>query len=453
MLMKNYIYLLSIILTLSIFSCKKNSEKVTTNPNAKLSFSESVITFDTIFSSIGTITQRLWVYNKNSHALIINSIQLAKLSTSSYSFIINGQENYQLSNYEIFGKDSLLVLIKIVINPQNKSLPYLVEDSLVFTTNGNIQDVNLTAYGQDANFLTNTTLTCNTIWTNTKPYVINGNVTVPAGCTLTVSIGTRVRFHKNATLTVAGTVITQGTKDSVVTFHHDNLSQYYNDIAGQWGGIIFQSGSKNNYFLYTEVKNATTAISMNTEPDADTIAELKIENSVVKNCSKNCITATATDFYAVNSLLNNCIGYLFNASSGGNYYFDFCTLSNYSYDFFRASPILRLSNHDSIFASPIVSKLRNTILWGDMTEEVQLNNDGTSGFSFSAGYSILKSSLTITNNSSLFNQNPLFTDEYGKKFTLKTGSPAIATGITIPAITIDLLGKIRAVSPNRGCYE
>ena len=195
MLMKNYIYILSILLTLSIFSCKKNSEKVTTNPDAKLSFSESVITFDTIFTSIGSITQRLWVYNKNSHALIINSIQVAKLSTSSYSFIINGQENYQLSNYEIFGKDSLLVLIKIVINPQNKSLPYLVEDSLVFTTNGNVQDVDLTAYGQDANFLTNTIVTCNTIWTNTKPYVINGNVTVPAGCTLTVGIGTRVRFH------------------------------------------------------------------------------------------------------------------------------------------------------------------------------------------------------------------------------------------------------------------
>jgi hypothetical protein len=454
--MKNYIYIFSLLLLISFFSCKRTSEKITTNPNAKLSFSQTVITFDTIFTSIGTITQRLWVYNKNSHALSISSIRLGKLSTSSYSFIINGQENYELSNYEIFGKDSLLVLIKVLINPQNKSLPYLVEDSLEFTTNGNVQDVDLTAYGQDAIFLTNTTVACNTTWTNIKPYVINGNVTVPAGCTLTVDLGTRIRFHKNATLTVAGTLIAQGNKDSIVTFRHDNLSSYYDDIAGQWGGLIFKSGSKNNHLLYTEIKNATTGISMYPEPDGDTIAELKIENSIVKNCSKNLITVMATDFYAVNSLLNNCVGYIFNASSGGNYYFDFCTLTNYSYDFFREASILRLSNQDSTISTPIVAKLRNTILWGDMVDEITLNNDGVDGFTFSADYSILKSSLTITNNNSLFNQDPLFTDEYNKKFTLKAGppaSPAINAGIPLPSITTDLVGAARGANPNMGCYE
>ena len=171
--MKNYSYIFSLLLLISFFSCKRTSEKITTNPDAKLSFSQTAITFDTIFTSIGTITQRLWVYNNNSHALSISSIRLGKLSASSYSFIINGQEGYEFSNYEIFGKDSLLVLITVFINPQNKSLPYLVEDSLEFTSNGNVQDVDLTAYGQDANFLTNTTVPCNAAWTNIKPYVIN----------------------------------------------------------------------------------------------------------------------------------------------------------------------------------------------------------------------------------------------------------------------------------------
>ena len=450
--MKKYSYIFSILLVFVFFSCKKNSEKLTTDPQAKLTFSQSQISFDTIFSSIGSITQRLWVYNKNSHAVIISDIRLAK-SNSPYTFIINGQEIHEYSNYELFGNDSLLVLVKVLIDPENKSLPYLVEDSLEFVTNGNVQDVDLLAYGQDATFLNNTTIACGTTWTNTKPYVISGNVTVSAGCTLTIDIGTRIRFHKNATLTVAGTLIAQGAKDSIITFHHDNLSQYYNDIPGQWGGIIFNSGSKNNYLLYTEIKNATTGIVMNTEADADTIAELKIENSVLHNCSKDGIDATATDFYAVNSLFNNCVGYLFKSSSGGNYYFDFCTLANYSYDFFRESPILRLSNQDASLANSLSSRLRNTILWGDMNDEVELNNDGSDGFVFSADYSILKSKLTITNNNSLFNQDPLFTDEYGKKFTLKTGSPAIGSGVTISGITIDLVGTARSATPNRGCYE
>ncbi len=453
--MKYFVYLISIFLSLFFFSCKRKSEKITHDPQAKLSFSQSVLVFDTIFSSVGSITQRLWVYNDNSHALKISNIRLARLYNSSYTITINGQEELETSDYEIFGKDSLLILVKVLINPKNLSLPYLVSDSIVFTTNGNIQDVDLIAYGQDANFYTNTTVACNTTWTNIKPYVLSGNVTVPIGCTLTIDKGTRVRFHQGAKLIVEGTLITQGAKDSIVTFRHDNLSSYYNDVPGQWGGILFKSTSTNNIISYTEIKNATSGITMKEVVDGDTIPELILENSVLKNCSKNGITTTATDFYAVNSLLDNCVDYVFNASSGGNYYFDFCTLANYSYDFFRDSSIARFSNQDAGLSNPLLTRFRTSILWGDKTDEVVLNDNGTSGFTVTANYSIVKSNslgTTIISNNS-FNQDPLFTNESNKNFTLQTSSPAINTGIALPSIPLDLIGFTRDANPDKGCYE
>jgi hypothetical protein len=453
---KYIVCLLSLLFTLLLFSCKRNSDKITTDPSAKLSFSETEIIFDTIFSSVGSVTRRLWVYNENSHALKISTIQLGKLYSSSYTLILDGEERHELNDYEIKGKDSMLVMVKVLINPHNQSLPYLVEDSIVFTTNGNVQDVDLMAYGQDAFFLSNTTVGCADVWTNTKPYVIYGNVIVPAGCTLTIDEGTRVRFHQDATLTVAGTLITQGTKDSIVTFSHDNLSNYYAEIPGQWGGIIFKKNSTNNYLLYTEIKNAVHGIRISTSSDADTIAELKIENTVVKNCSKNGIDAINSDVYAINSLISNCAGYLFHSASGGNYYFDFCTFANYSYDFFRNAPDFRLSNRDITGANPLFARLRNTIIWGDKADEIELNDNGVSGFIFNADYSILRTSFTSSNISginTLFNQDPLFADEYNKKFNLQSSSPAVDSGITLPLITDDLPGKTRDANPDLGCYE
>lgn len=447
-----YVYITGLFLLASIFSCKRKSDELTNDPQAKLSFSQQQITFDTIFSSIGSVTKRLWVYNDNKHAVNISNIQLARLNNSSYKLIINGQETLQSSDYKLSGKDSMLLLVKVLIDPQNQSLPYLVDDSIVFTTNGNIQDVDLLAYGQDAFFYTNTTVACNTLWTNTKPYVLTGNIIVPAGCTLTIDKGCRLRFHKDATLTVAGTLITQGVKDSLITFKQDNLTLFYDELAGQWGGIIFKTGSKNNSFSFTEIKNSTNAVTLEAEADADTIPELKIENCILKNCAANIITATNSDLYAVNSLIGNATGYVCSITGGGNYYFDFCTFENYSYDFFRNTTSFRFSNKDDSGNNDLKSRFQNSIVWGDKTEEFELVKDNSKAFDLSADYSILRTVQIIAGTNTL-NTDPLFQNSYIKDFTLKATSPAINSALVIPTITIDLKGKTRDATPDRGCYE
>ncbi|HZX62121.1 MAG TPA: hypothetical protein VFE66_02830, partial [Bacteroidales bacterium] len=55
-----------IILTLiTVFSCKKK-DKIDSNPALKLTFSSDTVFFDTVFTTVGSVTQRLMVHNYNA---------------------------------------------------------------------------------------------------------------------------------------------------------------------------------------------------------------------------------------------------------------------------------------------------------------------------------------------------------------------------------------------------
>ncbi|MFM7054488.1 MAG: hypothetical protein ACKOX7_07090, partial [Bacteroidota bacterium] len=56
-------------------SCKKDD--ILTDPSAKLEFSLDTVMFDTIFTSLGSTTQSLVIYNRNSRPLNISSVRLA----------------------------------------------------------------------------------------------------------------------------------------------------------------------------------------------------------------------------------------------------------------------------------------------------------------------------------------------------------------------------------------
>lgn len=45
--------------------------------------------------------------------------------------------------------DSLFVFVQVTVDPTGSTSPLLIKDSVIFETNGNIQDVKLTAIGQD----------------------------------------------------------------------------------------------------------------------------------------------------------------------------------------------------------------------------------------------------------------------------------------------------------------
>ena len=69
-----YIVIFSILLIIS-YSCEK--EEFNTSINANLAFSTDTILFDTIFTTIGSSTQRFKVRNPYNENIKISSISLA----------------------------------------------------------------------------------------------------------------------------------------------------------------------------------------------------------------------------------------------------------------------------------------------------------------------------------------------------------------------------------------
>jgi len=81
------------------FSCIPDEEKFTNNPDVRLRFSADTLLFDTVFTSIGSITKRLRVFNDDHHAVIISEILLGT-SDSPYTVTVNGFEG---NSFILFG--------------------------------------------------------------------------------------------------------------------------------------------------------------------------------------------------------------------------------------------------------------------------------------------------------------------------------------------------------------
>ena len=181
-------------------SCKKNS--FATSPDALLFTSTDTLHFDTIFTGTGSITQSFKIFNLNDEKLLINNILLAGGYNSSFKINVDGSPGINFPNIEIAPNDSIYVFVAANINHNAINIPFLVQDSLQINYNGNVQWVHLDAYGQNAHFLRNASVTKDTSWNNDIPVVILGPLTVDQDKTLSVAKGVHVYCHSDAKIIV-----------------------------------------------------------------------------------------------------------------------------------------------------------------------------------------------------------------------------------------------------------
>jgi len=80
-------------------------------------------------------------------------------------------------------------------------------------------------------------------WQDNKDYYITGDLTIPAGKSLTIKQGIRVFFAEKANLFVYGKLIVQGTKENPVLFSAINQEK-------PWGGVIVKSEDQISTFNY-----------------------------------------------------------------------------------------------------------------------------------------------------------------------------------------------------------
>src|ERR1043165_4729544 len=152
MLMKN-LAIVSISILILFYSCKKDS--FITSSDAQVRISTDELKFDTVFTTTGSITQTFKIINENDQKLRLSSIKLMGGNNSYYKINADGIIGPQISNIEINANDSVYVFVSVSINQNSSNLPFIVKDSIQVNYNGNMKQVALEAWGQNAHFFRN----------------------------------------------------------------------------------------------------------------------------------------------------------------------------------------------------------------------------------------------------------------------------------------------------------
>jgi hypothetical protein len=464
----NILILISITFTTSIFfSCKKDN--FYTGNDLKLRFSSDTIHFDTVFTTIGSATKYLIVYNPIKKPIKISSIRLAKGSQSFFRLNINGISTRELKNIELEPEDSIFIFVEVKIDPTNQNNPVVVQDSIEFLVNNNLQDVDLIAYGQDVHLINAKIIDENTTWIADKPYLIYNSMLVDSNVTLTIEAGTKLYFHHRSRMYIKGTLIANGTLEQPIIFRGDRLEEWYQNIPGQWDGIYFVMGSKDNIMNYCEIRNAIIGIQVDTLASL-TQPTLTISNSKILNMNVAGIFAQGSTIKAWNCIIANCRQFAIALTIGGAYEFYHCTIYNNWFYTNRQTPSVIINNYyQDIYGNMQVRPLEraffgNCIIYGNKENEIIIDkypNSPIFNFEFNTSLIKISNDVNTTNPNNWINiyknELPGLKNPSKEDFSLDSSSFCINKGnLNIGLLyPLDFKGNSRIddSKPDLGAFE
>ena len=483
---------------LLLASCDDEAE-FTTDSDAKLEFSLDTLRFDTVFSQLGSATRSFKIYNRNDRSVRISSIYLESGNSGRWRLNVDGIPGNVQEEVEVLANDSIYLFAEVTIDP-NQPLsvsPFVVEDRIVFETNGNTQYVNLEAWGQNANYFPSrfnkgvvVRLTCDNgqvVWDDPKPYVIYGAIFIDS-CELVIPAGAKIYVHGGVAqndifggIYNDGILLTQsggririlGTKENPVVIQGDRLEDSFQEEAGQWNGIVLGRGSRGNVLEYTTVKNARFGVLV------DSTAELTARNSQFYNTLSSGLIGFHSRITAENCLVYNNGGTSVLLVLGGDYNFTYCTFASYGVN----ASALGLSNffcYDENCQQSATYRLNarfvNSIIFGSQNDELEFSDfaEGKDAAQFNIQFEdcIVRVQDLLTFNDGQYanfigeqcdpcingkRDDKLFINPNEGDFHLDSLSIAIekAKPVNFPrVIAIDLEGKARdSEKPDLGCYE
>ena len=469
-----------LIITFAVLSSCKKDNYADSNKD-KINFSTDTLFFDTVFTTIGSSTRKFKIKNPHKKSIIISSLEIAGGDNSSFRINVDGVPGHTFNNIEIRAKDSIWVFAEVTVDPSPGNLPFIVKDSIIFTTNGNIQEVKLIAFGQNAiyhrpaNGQTSFVLNCSEVWTSDTPHVIYGVAVIDSMCNLTIEAGTQVHFHNNGALLAYynGSLRIKGTAEKPVILQGDRLEPWYEDVPGQWLGVYLFPLSFDNSIEWAIIKNARIGIQCDTINSIQSSnPTLTLKNTVIKNCSSIGISGRGADILAYNTLVSNCGEYCGSFTLGGKYNFYHCTFGSYNSSNSDKPAILLNNWYKSPNQSIIVRDLSeanffNSIIYGNKNNEILLSEEPGGDFNFLFKDCLIKVDNNETESSlpefvnCIVNQTPDFENVLKNDFHLKDNSNAINRGdINIVNSFISSLGKdldnsLRTIDgqPDLGVYE
>lgn len=483
-----------------ISGCEVETEFVTGDA-VQLRFSTDTVAFDTVFTSIGSATQVMKVYNDGSEPVMIDRIRVAGQTGVDFIFNVDGFQGPEATDVVIWGEDSIFVFVEVTVDPTapEEVSPFIAEDNLIFET-GNVQEeVLLLAFGQNALYLPDPStrdnrgrffgINCNNgtfVLPVDLPTVIYGSMFIDS-CIVQALAGTRIYFHGGVQRNDAvggngffndGFIFTQpngslqllGTREAPVILATDRLEERFQDDPAKYRGLILGPGSKDNILQHAQILNAITGITI------DSVAEVSIDNSIIAYSGGPAISAYQSEVTVNNSVFHSNFGNAVQFVKGGTLNMDHTTIANYGVD---ASGLV-LTNFDcdesgnNCVAAAMRARIRNSIVSGSRGSELiflDIFEDSEPG-AFDVR---IDNSVVRTNQEFLDSQEGLFADFYGDicrgcynlefsdelflnldedDYQLDSLSVARDLATFLPALPTDLLGVDRDTDqPDAGAYE
>jgi hypothetical protein len=504
--MRSYLFvILTILLIVLGSSCRKDFEYAPSAGN--LEFSKDTVFLDTIFSTIGSSTRTLKVYNRTRDDVEIPTIRLSQGQNSKYRLNVDGEAGKEFSNIPILAKDSIFIFIETTFEVSEISEnEFLYTDVIQFDNSEDLQEVQLVTLVKDAVFLypkklangTNETIQigldesgneiraegfeledAQLIFTNQKPYVVYGYAAIPDGKQLIIEAGTRVHFHKDsgifintkASIQVNGALSEdQELLENEVIFSGDRLENALSDLTGQWGTIWISSGSTNNTINHLTIKNATVGLLVEGD-DFLQSPTLNIKNSQIYNSASVNLWGRKAFINAQNVVLGSSGNSSLHLNLGGKYSFVHCTIANYWSNGFRGGVALEIDNFIEQLGYDLEkAEFINCIIDGNNALELVLRANDINAFQYTLTNCLLKfrdtskqfedNQLYNFENLSFYEQVFLnepanFLNAFENDFRISSPSAAqeranIEASLSIP---IDILGFDRTISPAIGAYQ
>ncbi len=356
------------------------------NPvSGRIDFSADTISFDTVFSGVGSATREFRAINRGKEPVLIDRIWLAGGEASPFRLNINGVASTEAGRLLLAQGDSLFVFVEVTIDPTGEDSPVAVTDSVVFLSGSYLSRVILEAWGQDI-WLVEDSVDISVTWSEGRPYVVRGTLFIDTAAVLTMEPGTRVFFHYDAGMTVAGTLLAQGSADKPVLMATDRIEKEYTDVPGRWKGILFLDCSRGSRLQFTEVRNAAEAVRI--EGREGSLPDVALDGAMLLHNSVASLVARHADVSAVNSLLAHTGFSTVSLAGGGNCSFVHCTVVNRWEYGYRTEPAMFIGKGDGTL--PVVTVL-NSVISGTLNSEITIDASATEAAgSFRADSSLIR---------------------------------------------------------------
>jgi hypothetical protein len=498
--MKRYLpFLFFIPFAALLYSCGPE-EVFLTDPAARLAFSLDTLRFDTVFTQLGSATRQFKVYNRNDQPVRISQIQILGSSKVKFRMNVDGIPGNDIRDVEIGANDSIYVFAEVTIDPNQpvSVSPFIVEDKIVFETNGNLQEVRLEAWGQNANYFPSrfnrgvpVVLSCRNgeiTWNDPKPYVIYGVVFIDS-CTVNIPAGTRIYVHggiaRNDLFGVFndgmlytlpnGRIRITGTREKPVIVQGVRLEAPFQDEPGQWAGIVLGKRSKGNVVENAHIRGSIFGIY------ADSASDLTLRNTRIYHTSSSALVGVRSRITAENCLMYKNLSNSVVLSHGGDYSFSYSTICSYGVNAAALSASNYLCYDDPLLCRSrsdyrLNASFRNCIFFGSQKDQIRLADvsGGTPASMFNLSFQncVVRVDGLLTEQNKRYAQffetycsdcvngkatDRLFIDPSKDNFYLDSLSIALDKGKPIASpqpVLFDLEGKARsATAPDPGCFE